>query len=389
MDGIMKNTEYKLFAAFFNFYRRLFKIKNNKVSLIIINKNKFRGNLRYIYNELNQRNKNLEYNIISRDEYSLSGVNSVSGFLRKIFVLLRLFLVKSYRLAVSRYIFLNDNFLPMAYMDMDPESDIIQVWHGPGAFKKFGLSSVTDPDLIDLEKRISEKLDYVVVSSKNVAPFYEEAFGVGEEKVIPLGIPRTDYYFRENNLEELRNKFESLYPGSKDKKIVLYAPTFRENSVYDKNILQNFDIDLFNQELGDQYILAVRLHPRINSADLLDDYDLIDVTNYKDEKELLLLTDILITDYSSIMVEYSLLNKPIIFYPYDYKYYTHLERGFYFDYKKRVPGPVTCYMKELIDIIKNDDFDLNKVEEFTELQFDYLDGNSTKRIVDYILDNNK
>ncbi|MEN6291467.1 MAG: CDP-glycerol glycerophosphotransferase family protein, partial [Methanobacterium sp.] len=68
---------------------------------------------------------------------------------------------------------------------------------------------------------------------------------------------------------------------------------------------------------------------------------------------------------------------------------THLERGFYFDYKKRVPGPVTCYMKELIDIIKNDDFDLNKVEEFTELQFDYLDGNSTKRIVDYILDNNK
>jgi len=385
----MKNTKYKLFAVFFNFYKHIFKINNNRVSFIIINKDKFRGNLRYIYNEMNKRNEHLEYNIISRDEYNLSGMNSVSSALRKIFVLLRLFLVKSYRLAVSRYIFLNDNFLPMAYMDLDLESDVVQVWHGPGAFKKFGLSSVTDPDLINLEKRISEKLDYVVVSSKNVAPFYEEAFGVSEEKVLPLGIPRTDYYFRENNLEKLRDKFENLHPESKNKKIVLYAPTFRENSFHDKDIIKNFNIDLFNQELGDQYILALRLHPRINSADLLDDYNLIDVTNYKDEKELLLLADILITDYSSIMVEYALLNKPIIFYPYDYKYYTHIERGFYFDYKKRVPGPVTCHMEELIDIIKNDNFDLNKIEKFTELQFDYFDGNSTKRIVDYILDNNR
>jgi CDP-ribitol ribitolphosphotransferase / teichoic acid ribitol-phosphate polymerase len=382
----MNNFKYRLFAAFFNFYRRLFKINKNRVSLIIINKDKFRGNLRYIYNELNRRDDHLEYNIISRDEYSLNGINSVSGVLRKIFVLLRLFLVKSYRLAVSRYIFLSDNFLPMAYMNLNRESDVVQIWHGPGAFKKFGLSSVTDPDLIDLEKRISEKLDYVVVSSKKVAPFYEEAFGVSEEKVLPLGIPRTDYYFMENDIEKLRKKFEGLYPESKDKKIVLYAPTFRENSAYDKDILENFDIDLFNQELGDQYILAVRLHPRINSVDLVHGYDIIDVTGYKDEKELLLIADILITDYSSIMVEYALLNKPIIFYPYDYKYYSHIERGFYFDYRKIVPGPVTCHIEELIEIIKNKDYDLNKLEKFTDLQFDYLDGNSTKRIVDYILD---
>ncbi len=389
LDGIMKNIKYKIFAAFFNFYRRLFKINMNRISLIIINKDKFQGNLRYIYNELNRRNDDLEYNIISRDEYSLSGVNSVSGALRKIFVLLRLFLVKSYRLAVSRYIFLNDNFLPMAYMNLNHEADVVQVWHGPGAFKKFGLSSVTDPDLIDLEKRISEKLDYVVVSSKKVAPFYEEAFGVNEEKVLPLGIPRTDYYFRENDVEKLRKKFEDLYPESKDKKIVLYAPTFRENSAYNKDILENFDIDLFNQELGDQYVLAVRLHPRMKSVDIPGDYDIIDVTGYKDEKELLLLVDILITDYSSIMVEYAILNKPIIFYPYDYKYYSHIERGFYFDYRKMVPGPVTCRIEELIEIIKNKDYDMNKVKKFTNLQFDYLDGNSTKRIVDYILDANK
>lgn len=381
----MVNFKYKLFAAFFNFYRRLFKVNSSNVSLIIINKNKFRGNLRYIYEELNQRDKSLKYNIISRDEYSLNGISSAGSFLMKIFELLRLFILKSYRLAVSRYIFLNDNFLPMAYMNLNQESDVIQVWHGPGAFKKFGLSFVTDPNLINLEKQISDKLNYVIVSSKNMIPFYKEAFGVNEEKILPLGIPRVDYYFKESNIGELRNNFDKLYPQSKGKNIILYAPTFRDDPVHNKNILENLDIDLFNKELGDQYILAVRLHPRMNNDEMLKNCDVLNVTSYKDEKKLLLLADILITDYSSIIIEYALLNKPMIFYPYDYKYYNEIERGFYFDYKEFVPGPIAHNTNELIQIIKGNSYDLNKIKKFVDLQFDYLDGNSTKRIVDYIL----
>ena len=381
----MTNFKYKLFATFFNFYQRIFKLNKDNVSLIIINKDKFSGNLRYIYNELNKKDNDLQYTIISRNEYDLSEIKGICSFLRKIVELFHLFIIKSYKLAISRYIFLNDNFLPMAYMNLDPEVSVVQVWHGPGVFKKFGLSSVTDPNLRKLEKQISDKLDYVIVSSHNVVSFYKDAFGVSEEKIIPLGTPRVDFYFKENDIEKLRKNFERLYPESKNKKIILYAPTFRDNPTCDKNILENLDMGLFNKELGDQYVLAVRLHPRINNVKVSK--DVINVTPYKDEKELLLMADILITDYSSIIVEYSLLNKPMIFYPYDYDYYTNFERGFYFDYKQFVPGPVAYNTAELIQIIKSNCYDLTKIKEFTKFQFDYFDGKSTQRIIKYIMTN--
>ncbi len=382
----MVNFGYKLFAAFFNFYRLLFKVNNSTVSLIMVHKGHFRGNLGYIHNELNERGLNLEYNIISKDEYDLSKINSFSDFLDKIMELLKLFLIKSHKLAVSRYIFLNDNFLPMAYMDFNPETTVIQLWHAVGAFKKFGLSTVTDDNLRELETKISGKLDYVIVSSKNVVPFYKEAFGVAEEKVLALGIPRTDFYFQNNSVEyvkHIKNKFGRLYPEIKNKKIVLYAPTFRNKVSIDKDIVKNFNVDLFTEEL-DEYCLMVRLHPQINHAEFSYS-DLINVTDYPDEKELLILADILITDYSSIMIEYALLNKPIIFYPYDYEYYIREERGFYFDYWESLPGPIACTPQELIKIIKENTYDFDKIKEFVKLEFDYLDGKSTQRVINHII----
>lgn len=384
----MASSKYKLFAAFFNFYRLLFNVNNNMISMVFVHKGHIGDNLRCIYDELNQKDDDLRYNILSKDEYNCGGIKSFTSFLKKIIQLLVIFFIKSYKLAISRYIFLDDNFLPMVYMNISPNTTVIQLWHGAGAFKKFGLSSTTDPSLIFLQKQISNKLDYVIVSSENVALFYEEAFGVSKEKILPLGVPKTDYYFKINNLEELKKKFEDRYPDYKDKKLVLYAPTFRENSEHDKNILQNFDIPLFNMELGDQYVLAVRLHPKVNSADFSSNDNLINVTDYEDERELLLLADILITDYSSIMVEYALLNKPIIFFPYDYEYYVQKERGFYFNYWEDVPGPIACSIHEVIKIIKENSFDLDKIKRFAKQEYDELDGKSTQRVINYIINNN-
>jgi CDP-ribitol ribitolphosphotransferase len=269
-------------------------------------------------------------------------------------------------------------------MNFHPESEVVQLWHAAGAFKKFGLSAPTNPNLVELEKRIAKRLDYVVVSSQNIAPCYEEAFGVKKEKILPLGIPRTDYYFQEHDLKSLRTKFEKQYPASKNKKIVLYAPTFREDPKLDKNLLNNLDMDLFQQELGDNYILAVRLHPQINQEQELSP-EIIDLTDYPDEKELLLLTDILVTDYSSIMVEYALLEKPVIFYPYDLEFYDFYERGFYYDYHELVPGPIARSNQELIAIIKEDKYDFSKIRDFKKSQFDHFDGKSSRRVVDYLI----
>lgn len=372
-------NKYQLFALFYNFFR-IFPVKNNKVSFIGWREVNHNGNLGQVQQELDRRN-NFHYHFIYKDEYSAAS----SSFLNQILTLTRLFLVKSYHLATSHYIFLSDNFLPLAYMNPPSETTIVQLWHASGAFKKFGLSAVSDTSLRKLGIKLSHKLDLITVSSRNVVPHYQEAFGVEERKVMALGVPRTDFYFKNNNEEELtrlRASFEEKYPTLENKKIVLYAPTFRDDPERDQQLVKNFNVNRFNQELGSEYVLMIRLHPLLNQVEA---GDFIDVTFYPDEKELLLVADILVTDYSSIMIEYALLNKPIIFFPYDYEYYINEERGFYFDYEDTVPGSIAYQVDDLVNIIKKNNYDLDKLKQFVASEFDRLDGKASQRIVDHVI----
>lgn len=144
----------------------------------------------------------------------------------------------------------------------------------------------------------------------------------------------------------------------------------------------------FNESLGDEYILALRLHPKIKDFykdDISAKGKYIDCSDYASEQELLLISDILITDYSSIMIEFAMLSKPIVFFTYDFDSYLNKERGFYFDFKSTVPGPVVYDSDQLIDVIKNNDFDKSKMSEFVKTQFDAIDGQSSKRVVDFLL----
>ena len=99
----------------------------------------------------------------------------------------------------------------------------------------------------------------------------------------------------------------------------------------------------------------------------------------------MLLSDILITDYSSIMIEYAILDRPIMFFVYDLDNYLKTERGFYYDFKKTVPGKLVYSSDELINAIKNNDFDKDKISGFTKTQFDVIDGKSSERVVDFLL----
>ena len=148
------------------------------------------------------------------------------------------------------------------------------------------------------------------------------------------------------------------------------------------------DLEKFNKELGEEYILVVRLHPKIKKffKDKIEvNQKYVDCSDFKNEQELLLISDILISDYSSIMIEFALLNKPIIFFTYDYDTYMSKDRGFYFDFKKNVPGPVVYTTDELIAEVKNNDFDKNKISEFRKTQFNSIDGEASKRVVDFLL----
>lgn len=358
----MLYLKHRVYGLLFKLFRYT-KIDNNRVSFIIDSRESFKGNLDYIKKEFEKRG-NFEFHFFYKDKLSY-------GSLKK--------------LASSRYIFLNDNFFALAFMGFKEDNLIVQLWHAPGASKKFGGS--VEIESRDILSKVSKKTDYLFVTSHKIIGYYSEAFQMPEHKIKPLGLPRLDYYFENHDLSKIKDEFSRMYNISPDKKIILYAPTFRDEEKYN-NVFNYLDLEKFNRELGDEYVLALRLHPKIKNFykdDISAKGQYIDVSDFESEQELMLISDILITDYSSIMIEYSVLNKPTVFFTYDLEEYLSNERGFYYDFKTTVPGPIVRTSDELIDVIRNDEFDRSKISEFVNSQFDYIDGNSSKRIVDYLL----
>ncbi|MBR0270952.1 MAG: CDP-glycerol glycerophosphotransferase family protein [Methanobrevibacter sp.] len=351
--------KHKIFGSIFNIFAK-FPIQDNMISFVIDSNESFSGNLEYIKNEFEKKGQ-YKFNFYYKDKISFSSLK---------------------KLATSKYVFLNDNFFPIAFMKFKDETSVIQLWHAPGAFKKFG-GSVENKDMLKL---ISDNTDFLIVTSKNIENYYSEAFQIDKSKIKPLGLPRADYYFKNHDVDGLREKFNKKFNISPDKKIILYTPTFREDKLYN-NVFNYLDLKKFNEQLADDYVLALRLHPKIKnfySEDISVDGDYIDCSNYKNEQELLLLADILITDYSSIMIEFAMLSKPIIFFAYDLENYLNNERGFYLNYKKDLPGPIVYNDDELITVIR-EGIDISNLNSFLKTQFDFIDGHASERVVDFVI----
>ena len=358
--GFLKHKIYgKIFSIF-----KIFPIKENRITFIIDSRESFKGNLDYIKKEFEKRG-NFEFYFFYKDKLSFGSFK---------------------KLATSKYVFLNDNFFPLAFMKFKSDTKVVQLWHAPGASKKFG-GSVASESEIEMLSKISENTDYLITTSTKIEKEYMEAFQIDKSKIKALGLPRLDYYFEDHDIDDLKSKFLEKYDISPDKKIVLYTPTFRDEEKYN-NVFNYLDLERFNEVLGDEYVLALRLHPKIknfSSEDISSNASYIDCSNYENEQELLLLSDILITDYSSIMIEFAILDRPIVFFVYDFDSYISNERGFYYDFKKTVPGTIVYDSNQLIDAIKNNDFDKSKISNFVKTQFDEIDGQSSKRVVDFLL----
>ena len=354
----MSYFKHKVYGILFNLFKHT-KIDEKSVSFIIDSRESFKGNLDYIKKEFEKRG-DYKFHFFYKDKLSFGSFKKLAG---------------------SKYIFLNDNFFPLAFMNFKDENTIVQLWHAPGASKKFGGS--VDIESRDILKKISENTDYLIVTSDKIKGYYSEAFQMPESKIKALGLPRMDYYFENHDLDKIKEGFLKRYNISQDKKIILYAPTFRDESKF--NYL---NLNKFNEVFSDEYVLALRLHPKIKNFyqdDISSRGQYVDVSDFESEQELMLISDILITDYSSIMIEYAILNRPIIFFTYDLDSYLANERGFYYDFKTTVPGPIVYTSDELIDLIVNADFDKSKISGFVKTQFDEIDGQSSKRVVDFLL----
>jgi CDP-ribitol ribitolphosphotransferase len=169
--------------------------------------------------------------------------------------------------------------------------------------------------------------------------------------------------------------------------VILYAPTFRGDTITSARATDDLDLDLLHETLGEDHVLLVRLHPFIRSRTVIGPSlagFAIDVSDYPDINELMLVSDVLVTDYSSAIYEFSLLDRPMVFFAPDYEAYER-ERGFYFDYRTGVPGPIFETSEALADYLRAGEFDLERVERFRRESFDIADGRSTARVTDELI----
>lgn len=295
------------------------------------------------------------------------------------------------KLAEAKYVFICEANNVIGSLPIRKDCIITQLWHGCGAFKKFGFSTV---DLLFGGTREEKerypyygKEAYVTVSSPAVIWAYAEAMGIAEHKILPIGVSRTDVFFDKEFITKARIKLARLMPGVKDKKVILYAPTFR-GKVRKAATPDLFSVAAFHERLSKEYVILIKHHPFVTHYPLIEkeyrDFAR-DVTEQMEIEELLCVTDICISDYSSLIYEFSLFEKPMLFFAFDLEEYFDW-RGFYYDYHEMTPGPICKTNEEMLDFIVHieDRFDRQVVQEFRETFMSACDGNSTRRILELV-----
>lgn len=295
-----------------------------------------------------------------------------------------------YHLATSRTIFIDNYFGFLAVADFKANVTCIQLWHAAGAIKQFGLkdpsNKMRSARAIERFQQVYDRFNHVVVGSEKMATVFEDSFGLGSERMLRTGIPRTDFYF-EADEDVTKMELQQTYPQIGDHRVILYAPTFRDDSLDSAAIA--LDMDQMYEAFKGGYILLLRLHPAIQ-GDFLNRYPdfVVDVSDYPNIHQLLIAADLLITDYSSIPFEYSLLTRPMIFLAYDLDEYRK-NRGFWEDYERFVPGPVVKDTESLIDIIREGTFDYELIQTFAREWNEYSIGGSSKRLIEALYNEKK
>ncbi|MBO5421819.1 MAG: CDP-glycerol glycerophosphotransferase family protein [Clostridia bacterium] len=295
--------------------------------------------------------------------------------------------------ATCKCVFITDNFDQLYAHKPRKGTKVIQLWHACGAFKKWGYSTLdlawggSREDMLRFP--MHNTYTDVFVSAESVIPCYAEAFGCDEKIIKALGTPRTDVYFDEIFVASGREKLLKAFPEIGNRKIILYAPTFRGNSPEESYNDQPLDYSLLKRTLGKDYALVLKLHPFTAKKYRLSDElkkefgDFVfDASSSVAIETALCAADYLVADYSSLIFEYALLDKPMIFYAYDLEKYKK-DRSFYFEYESFVPGRIVMSNEEIVASILSNSCQQEKIKEFRNRYMSACDGRCIEKIAEY------
>lgn len=323
---------------------RCFKIKNNRVLVVSYTGKGFGDNSKYVVldllKDINITNIEIYWAVSNMNESFPKGIKKVKYNSIKYFYIL-----------VTSKIWLDNTRKPI-YIIKRKKQIYIQFWHGCLAMKKieFDASDRLSKIYLRGSKNDNNMINYLVSNSKYCSNIlYKEALKC-DKPILEYGCPREDILIKKNI--ELIKKVKKFYKVDEDKKIILYAPTFRNIYTGQYNIKYNSLLSKINTSLGEEYVVLVRLHPNVSSNakeyGINFNKNVIDASGYNDIQELIVSSDLIITDYSSVMFDGLIANIPVILYVNDYDDY-YKERGFYFSFDE-LPFKICKNNDELIEM---------------------------------------
>lgn len=304
--------------------------------------------------------------------------------------------------AGARCIFISEGSTAFSCLPIRKETTVIQTWHGCGAFKRVGMSALGNGGNVTggrLERKLfpmCRHMDFITISSPGVAWAYEEAFDLKKgdgQKICPVGTSRTDVFFMPERIAAAKERIVSKLPDIGEKKIILYAPTFRgetTNAVMPKGLR----LEKLCPAIEKDYVLLIKHHPVVKEKQEIPEKFRGTVFDMTDEPidDLLMSADICVSDYSSLVFDYSLLERPMIFFTYDLEDYSGW-RGLYYPLEDFCPGKIVRTTEELAAALSSGDiYDTEKMSAFHELHMASCDGHATDRIIalmDTVPDKNK
>lgn len=338
---------------------------------------KFSCNPRYLYEYIDKNHPDYKCIWVLKDECT-----PISGNGERV---RRLSLKYIYYMARAKYFVNNVNFAD-AYVKRKGQVEV-QTMHGT-PLKTIGLDVPGDFPTKKKEDNYVRKCnrwDFLIVQSKFVADLAPSAFQF-KKTMMETGYPRTDILYASNNAAEMKRLKKKL-GLPEDKKVIMYAPTWRVRNRFELML----NLEEMKKRLSDEYVLILRLHHFSAKGweGVPEDGFVYDLTNYQSIEDLYIITDILITDYSSVMFDYAVLNRPMLFFTYDLDDYRDKLRGFNIDIEKEAPGPLVYTSDEVLEAIENIDEMMDqsreRVSAFNEKYIQYECGESSAKVFDMMI----
>ena len=368
-----------LFGFLFRLFRAVTRRNGRRILFSSDSRSELGGNLKIVHDRMVERGLDREYELITLFKSSITERRPLLDRVRLPWLLARADVI------------VIDDYQPVIYRVDDPDVRIIQLWHAWGAFKTVGYSRVGKPGGPSPYSQVHKNYTHAIVSSDTEVPFYAEAFGIPESRVAPTGIPRMDRFFDPRAREAGRESAYEAFPEARGRMTILFAPTFRghgaKSATYPTELLDYAALHALCVEKD--AVCIIRLHPFVRDPleipeDLRD--RIIDGSSATvDVNDLLFATDLLVTDYSSVVFEFSTQDRPMLFFAYDLEEYV-ASRDFYVDYVDFVPGRIVRTFDEMVDAIRREDYQPEKLAAFRASHLDHFDGNATDRVIELILE---